>query len=167
MTAVLTAINRMGFCEDHVRTSSYVVQPTYHYGSGAQELTGYAATNSVRLRIDSIGRIGAVIDTVLAAGATRVSSIRYESKRASAAQAEALEAAVADARSAAETIARASGGHLGDLLLVTTEAAAPRYVSVAASNISNMPPPPETALSPAEMIITATVVSHWRFVPDL
>ncbi|HEX2691367.1 MAG TPA: SIMPL domain-containing protein [Kofleriaceae bacterium] len=94
-----------------VETISYVVQPDYQYPpqGGEPTITGYTATNLVRVTQDDLSNVGAVIDTAARAGANQVNQIRFLLKDDSAAKANALRGAAFDARAKANSLASALG----------------------------------------------------------
>jgi uncharacterized protein YggE len=102
-------------------------------------------------------------------GASGVSGVAFSSKAAAGKRQEALAQAVANARRDAEAVARAGGGRLGALLLISTEragimpgaqlnevvfAAAPREAA------------PSTEILPRMITVSASVTVRWQFVPE-
>ena len=94
-----------------IQTISYTLQPNHRYPreGGEPEITGYTATNVVRVTLDDLGRVGTVIDTATQAGANRVQNLRFMLKNESAVQAQALHDAAVKARSKADALAAALG----------------------------------------------------------
>ena len=107
------------------------------------------------------------MDAALGAGATGVSTVSFSAKNSDEARRRALAHAVSQARADAETVARAGGGSLGQLLLLTTEPQNPPrgveipFAAVASRSISEGE---RTNIIPNQIKVTATVVGHWRFV---
>ena len=73
------------------------------------KVVGYSADNSFDVTVTDMDKLGTVVDTALANGATGVSGFSYGLKDETAARNEALSRAVRDARSKADTIAWALG----------------------------------------------------------
>lgn len=127
MERVIATILGSGVVRDDVRTSGYSVFPEYadtprNDGMQPPQIRGYRAMNMVSVRTTNLDRIGALIDAGLRAGANRLNGVSFEVVNSSAAEAEALEAAIGEARSAAETMARALGVQLGNVLDASTSA---------------------------------------------
>lgn len=168
MERVLAALRRQGHASDRITTTGYAVQPLMRYEAGTQSVAGYMAVNAVTVRLDDVGRVGATLDTALAAGATRVRGVRFESTDREQLRRQALERAVAAARQDAEALARAAGGALGALVQLSTEPAARpvEYASTtfAAASRAPMPGGPETPVSAGELELSVQVQARWRFV---
>lgn len=163
MNAVLAALRGMGYGADRISTRGYVVQPTYRWDSGVGQSisTGFAAHNAVTVRVDGVQRVGETLDVALAAGATRV-GVHLTSSEFERARRQALERAVANATQDAEALARAAGGTLGELILITTDARASRDEGQV---VAIAPPPGEsTPIDAGEQTITASVQGRWKFL---
>ena len=149
----------LGVPDDSLPTVSYSVDTQYDRGRPS----GYQATSTLQVRT-SLARVGPVIDAALGAGATNISQLSFESTKREAARLEALTRAVQRARREAEAIARASGGHLGELLSATTTGAlafaAPEMAAAA------MRADVATPITAPPLEVTATVTVHWAFVPE-
>lgn len=93
-----------------IETVSYSLQPDYQYPQqGAPTITGYTATNVVRVTLDDLASLGLAIDTAIQAGANQIERIRFTLKDESAAKAKALRGAALDARTKASYLASALG----------------------------------------------------------
>ena len=92
-----------------IQTISYGLQPDYQYPpqGGTPKLTGYTATNIVRITQDDLGNLGAVLDAATRAGANQIERIRFTLKDEAAAKANALRIAALDARAKANSLASA------------------------------------------------------------
>jgi uncharacterized protein YggE len=109
MTAVERAIIANGIPKDALRTLGYNIQQEFDFVDGRRVSRGYVARNAIEVRVDAIDRTGEVIDAAVQAGATSVSSIRFELKDRPAAEREALRLAVIDARARADAAAAGAG----------------------------------------------------------
>ena len=134
-----------------------------------QKRAGYEATNTVRVETDQLDKIGVYLDAALNAGATDVSDVSFSSKNSDAARHQALTEAVANARADAEAMARAGGGSLGELMLLSTEPTnmqpgiAVEEIVVTASR--RRQETVSTDVTPSQIKVTARVVARWRFLP--
>jgi uncharacterized protein len=92
-----------------IKTISYTIQPNYRYPKegGQPEITGYTATNIVRVTLDDLTQVGKVIDASTQAGANRIQNLQFMLKNESAVQAQALREAAAMARNKADALASA------------------------------------------------------------
>jgi uncharacterized protein len=171
--AVSNALRAAGLSHDEIAQTQLTVTPRWQYDEAThkQKLTGYEATTTIRLETDRLDRLGAYMDSALSAGATGISGINFSAKDSNDARRRALAQAVSQAKADAETIARAGGGTLGQLLLLTSEPQnMPRFAEMNA-------PLPMMARSvagaerpniiPSQIQVTATVVGHWKFVPSV
>jgi len=108
---VLTSLRRALGANADLQTLSYSVQPDYQYPpqGGPPKITGYTATNIVRVRQDDPSNVGSLIDSATRSGANQIQSIRFMLKDESAAKANALRAAALEARTKANGLANALG----------------------------------------------------------
>jgi len=87
-------------------------------------LIDYEARTVIGVRLRQLDRLGALVDAALAAGATTIPTVRFESDTADRAERYALARAYRDAESTARAVAAAAGHRLGTILEIQTE---PRY----------------------------------------
>jgi uncharacterized protein len=94
-----------------IKTVDYEVTPNYRYhtGGGDPTITGYTATNVLRVTLDDLNMIGTVIDTATHSGANRAENIRFTLRDPAAAHLKALREAAAQAKAEADTLASALG----------------------------------------------------------
>ena len=96
-----------------IKTISYTLNPNYRYPKegGEPTITGYTATNVVRVTLDDLTQVGKVIDAATQTGANRVQNLQFTLKdeRIVQVQAQALRDAAIKARSKAEALASALG----------------------------------------------------------
>jgi uncharacterized protein YggE len=110
MTAILGAVADAGVERRDVRTTILNVQPRYEYRDGKPpRLTGYDLANLVVVTVRDLGRLGAVIDGALGAGATSLDGLAFRADDPSEAERAARVAAVAEARDRAQVLADAAG----------------------------------------------------------
>ncbi len=172
MGAVVRALRQAGIPAERIRTQGYNLFPDYRYVQptpgqpGEQKLVGYRASNTVRVQVDSIARVGATLDAAVAAGANRAMGISYQLRDPDAARRDALRLAVENARRDAEALAQAAGLPLGPLLQLSTATEGPRpfYAEAAARSMAGAAPAP-TPVEPGQMDVTATVSAVFRLGP--
>ncbi len=130
--------------------------------------TTYEANNTLRIESARLEHLGVLVDAALGAGATSVSDMEFYARNVSATRRQALTLAVEDARAEADTIARAAGGTLGELLGITTERAGPapggfEDIMVTAQRRTASAPEP-TNVTPTDIVVSAQVNARWTFV---
>lgn len=164
--AILDTLKALGFGSDQLSTTNYSVSPEMSYPNGpgqSPRVTGYTVSNSVRVEAKRIEDVSKAIDGALAKGANEISSLQFYSSKADSVRRVALAAAVANARSDAETLARAAGGSLGPLLELSTSSMPVRPVmGMAMARVAAAPAP--TPIEAGEETISANVAARWVFV---
>jgi uncharacterized protein YggE len=108
--AVLAALRKVLPEHADIRTVSYALTPNYRYQNGSEPtLTGYTATNLVRVTVDDLDKVGVVLDAASQSGANRIQDIRFILRDPQSVRLSALREAAAKARTEAETLAGALG----------------------------------------------------------
>ena len=94
-----------------IKTISYTVSPNYRYPKegGEPTITGYTATNIVRVTLDDLTQVGKVIDTATQGGANRIQNLQFMLKDEQTVQAQALSKAAISAKQKAESLASSLG----------------------------------------------------------
>lgn len=143
MAALATALQQAGIAQNDMQTLRFSVAPVYGppQSNSVPKLVGYSVSNQVRVKVRQIAKVGAILDSLIAAGATDAGSVQFLHSDASKALDQARQAAIADARRKAEVYARAAGLTLGGVAWITEEPAfappapmaAPRMFSTAAA----------------------------------
>jgi hypothetical protein len=109
MTAVQQRLEAAGVAGDAVRTLGYSIQQEVDWVNGRRVLREYLARNAIEVRLDAIERTGEILDTVVQAGATAVTDVRFDLVDRAGAEREALRLAVIDARARADAAAAGAG----------------------------------------------------------
>lgn len=159
MTAVFGALKRLGVPDKAIQTSNFSVSPQYppynQNVTGLQRIVGYQVSNQVDVTLDDTRKLGPALDALVAAGANQISSVSFSIKDAGALEATARDAAIADARTRAQTYAKAAGVTLGGVIAIqegTIEAPRPMYRAMA-TTVAGVATPTATG----EQSVTATV----------
>jgi len=108
-TAIRTKLAEFSLSPDAIRTLSVDMQPEFDWANGKQTLRGYLASNVIEIRLDDVAKVGDVVDAVIAAGATRVTGVRFTLKDMAGAEQEALKLASAAALNRARAMAEGVG----------------------------------------------------------
>ncbi len=103
-----------------IKTISYSLNPNYRYpqNGGQPTVTGYTATNVVRVKIDNLEQVGKVIDISTRSGANNIQSLSFMLKDEESVKAEALRQAAKKAQAKARTLASALGLNITRIIQV-------------------------------------------------
>ncbi|MPZ43312.1 MAG: DUF541 domain-containing protein [Betaproteobacteria bacterium] len=127
MEAVLDAVRKALGSGAQIGTGTYSLRAEHSSprdGTPAR-VTGYTASNIVRLETRELDRLGELIDVATQAGANQVQRIGFTLSDPAAARRGALRDAVADAQAEAEAIAAALGTTLGPVQSVVEQEMGP------------------------------------------
>jgi uncharacterized protein YggE len=105
MSAVQQKIAAAGIPADAVRTLAVSLQQEFDYAGGRQTPRGYVARNVIEVRVDDLGRLGDVLDSAVASGATSIHGLQFDLKQRTQVERDALTRAVSDAMARAEAAA--------------------------------------------------------------
>ena len=110
MDKVMAAIRAAGIAERDIQTAGISIQPQYRYAENQPPvITGYQASNTVNLKVRDIGKLGKVLDALVANGANQVNGPNFEVDQPEPAYDEARIAALHKAEARAQTYAKAMG----------------------------------------------------------
>jgi hypothetical protein len=110
LSRVLAEVKKILGKGDEVKTSGYSLTPNYRYPQGGKpEIVGYTASNTVRIKTNTLDLVGRLIDSSMQAGANNINRLVFTLKDEQAAQLEALRQASAKAKIKAEAVAASLG----------------------------------------------------------
>lgn len=110
MNGLFDALKTAGLTENDIETTGYTVYPLYDYSEdGKGEIYGYEVTNTVRIAVRDLDRVGEIIDIAGKNGANTNYSIAFTLEDKDAYYNDALTKAMEEARAKADTIAAAGG----------------------------------------------------------
>lgn len=165
-TAIIEALRAQGLAPADLQTQGLSLSPLQDYSREGQPpvITGYQAQNIVTARIRDLPRLGAILDAMVAAGATDVQGITFSREDAAATEDRARTEAVAEARRRAEVIARAAGMELGPLVSLTdtsmTQGPRPMAMMARAADAEA-----STPVEAGELTLSAQVTGVWSLLP--
>lgn len=114
---ILQALRNLGTSDKNIKTTDYSVNPNYDYTSG-QKITGYTVTQSVQVKLNSLDKVNQTTDTITQNGANVVGGISFgfsdDMRQKLEDQARVM--AVQQAKTKAQSLANASGIHLGRIV---------------------------------------------------
>lgn len=153
---VLEAVRETLTRSSQIETIGYMIRPDYSdpRPGGAPEIRGYTARNVVRVTLDDLSRIGAVIDVATGTGANEVERIAFTLAREDEPRARALREAALQARAKAESLSESLGLEVVRVATVqeTTPIARPMTEMAMARDAG-----PATPIVPGAIETTATV----------
>jgi uncharacterized protein len=100
LNAVVAAIQSQGVAADHIKTSDLSLYLD-------SQTNDYQASHQLTVSLDSVGKVGSVLDAAVGAGANNTWGVSFGLQDASAQRSQALTSAIADARKKANAIAAA------------------------------------------------------------
>jgi uncharacterized protein YggE len=111
LTRVTAEIKKLLGKDDEVKTAGYSLNPNYRHAreGGKPEITGYTATNIIRIKTRSLDKVGKLIDAGMQSGANAINRLAFTLSDEHGAQLQALRLASAKARAKAEEMAGALG----------------------------------------------------------
>ncbi len=115
--AVIASVVKLGVAEKDIQTSNFSVYPTYD--TTGTRITGYQVNNSVTVTIRDLVKAGPLLDQVVQAGANNITGLNFSIADTSALVEEARTRAFTAAKAKAESMAKAAGVELGEIISVT------------------------------------------------
>jgi uncharacterized protein len=159
--AIIDKLKSLGVAEKDLRTSGLSLSPVY--GPNSQVITGYRASNEVRVTVQDINKTGELMDAAVSVGANRGGQITLGFKDDSKMRLDALADAVKSAEGKANAIAKASGASIVGVDSIVedsgSQARPAEFVARAAIADAAAPSP----VMPGELTISATVRVVYRF----
>jgi len=164
--AVIDALKALGISDQQISTVDYSVYPESApttNGARTPRIVGYTVSNTVRVDVQKIDRLGSVIDAALGNGANAINSLDFSSSNEDDARRTALTQAVQRARADAEAMARGAGGRLGSLIELASQTT-PRPIQFGARmSLAGAAPTP---ISPGSETISVEISGRWEFLPQ-
>lgn len=110
MTAVVGALRKAGIAERDVQTSGVSLNPEYAYvANRPPRIRGYFASNTVNVTVREIGRLGDILDALVAIGANQVQGPMFDIEDKDAVLDQARDKAMTKARARADRYAKRLG----------------------------------------------------------
>jgi uncharacterized protein YggE len=145
-----------------VAQNAQKLQPNYRYpqGGGEPTITGYTATNIVRVTLDDLTKVGSAIDAATQAGANRIHQLQFTVKDERPLEAQALREAAIRARQKAEALATALGVRITRVLHVSESSPVVvpvRDVAFARAEVASTPIEPGTIEVRASVTVSVEI----------
>lgn len=146
--------------EDKVSTAGYNLSPIYEYNNqtNKSEFSGYRASNRIIVEAHNLKELGNIIDATAQAGLNNIESLTFDTTKRDEFRREALTRAVNDAKSTAETLAKAAGVKITRILQLSPsfDYPVPVYRDYAMAKEA-APAAPPTPIEPGDISVSATV----------
>lgn len=156
--AVISALAAGGIDPADIGTTGVNLQPQY---GETQVITGYQASNSIRVKIRKLDTASGALTAIVNAGGnnTRINSVSYSIEDDSKLVSDARGRAFEDARSRAEQYAQLSGLSLGKVISISETyggSTPPQPVPMSGAMAAAVP------LQPGQQIVSFTVTAVWE-----
>ena len=115
MNEVLEAVKAKGIEDKDIRTESLNLFPAYDWDEGTRIDKGFEASQSLRVKVRDLAKIGDVLTAATSAGANQAGGVSFTIDEPEDLQAEAREEAIENAKEKAEELAKELGVSLGKL----------------------------------------------------
>lgn len=123
MNGVFESLRKFGIPEKSIQTSNFNVSPQYPpYQPNNTEpphIIGYQVSNTVTVKVDDLGKLGAALDALVSSGANQVNGVSFMIRNPKPLLAQARAEAVKDAMDRAETYTKAAGIALGPIASIS------------------------------------------------
>jgi uncharacterized protein YggE len=124
MQRIFGTLSEAGIAARDIQTGGLSLYPQFASYDRTSEgeaptIIGYVASNSVNIRVTALDGLGAVLDSLGAAGVNQINGITFGLQNPEPVLDEARKAAVADARRKADLFATAAGVALGNVVTIT------------------------------------------------
>lgn len=120
MSRLLKALAARGIAEKDVQTTNLSVAPQYRHEPPGREavVSGYMASNQVKVKVRQLDSLGAIVDEAVGQGANQVHGIQFRSSAEKTLMDQARRDAVEDAKRRAELYAAAAGVKVGKVITI-------------------------------------------------
>ena len=161
MKPVIDKLRAAGIPAEAIRTIGYDLQQEWDYVNNQRVSRGYVARNTIDVRVDTIDRVGELLEMAVGSGATSVGGVRFDLKDRAKLEREALRLAVEDARARADAAAAGAGRSIDRVLRIEAQSGGgpvpiPRVAMLREQAASEAPP---IAAGQMEIRVQVTVTS--------
>lgn len=113
MAKVIDATKKAGVEEKDITTESFYLNPEYDYTTSGQIPRGFQASQSLRVKVRDLDKVGDILTAATAAGANQAGGVVFGIDEMDAVKAKAREIAIEKAKAKAEVLAKNLGMNLG------------------------------------------------------
>lgn len=119
MNKIIKAMKDLGIKEEDLKTVSYNINPRYQYKEGKSEIIGYEASQTLRVKIRDLEKVGQILEKGASLGANQVGSLEFTFDEPEKLKDEAREKAISNAKKKAEDLVKVLGVKLGKVVSFT------------------------------------------------
>jgi len=123
MTNIIAAVKALGIEEKDIATESFYLSPEYDYTTSGQIPRGFQASQTLRVKVRDLDKVGDVLTAATAAGANQAGGINFSVDNPDAVKAQAREIAIKKAKAKAEVLAKNLGMSLGRMVAFSEDGA--------------------------------------------
>ena len=123
MTKILAAVKALGIDEKDISTESFYLSPEYDYTTSGQIPRGYQASQTLRVKVRDLDKVGDVLTAATAAGANQAGGITFSVDNPDTLKAQAREIAIEKAKAKATVLAKNLGMSLGRMTAFSEDGA--------------------------------------------
>ena len=160
MDSVVSSLKKEGILTKDIPTQQLPIYPRYDYQTNKQVLIGYSVTNTARVKVRDLSKVGKIVDNAAASGGdyVRINGISFNVEDTDQYMESLRKQAVQKAQIKAEEYADSAGVKLGSLKSLTEVGAqSPHMPSAMDNQMRAMSVPMESPISGGELQITVTV----------
>lgn len=158
MDKVMAAIQAAGAAERDIQTSGVNLNPQYKYVENQNPtVIGYQASNNVNLKIRDIGKLGKVLDALVASGANQINGPTFEVDQPEPAYDEARRAALDKAQARAQMYAKALGMRVRRIVSISEGGGVRSPGPMPMMAMARAKSEADTAISPGETALGANL----------
>jgi uncharacterized protein YggE len=158
MASIIAAVKKDGVDSVDIVTVNLSLSPVYAYNNdgSVSRLVGQQFTNSVRVTVRDLGRVAAVVDDSVAAGATTIQDISFRLNDPKPVQAQARELAMKDARTKADALTSSAGVSIKGVASISETSTTPLVTYGAAIDVKAQASTP-IQTGTTDVVITVSV----------
>ena len=157
MDKVMAAIRAAGVAERDIQTSGVNLNPQYKYVENQNPtIIGYQASNNVNLKVRDIGKLGKVLDSLVASGANQINGPSFEIDQPEPVLDEARRTALEKGQARAQMYAKALGMRVRRIVSIS-EGSGFRPPGPVPMMAMRAKAESDTAISPGETTLSANL----------
>ena len=159
MDKVMAALRAAGIAERDIQTSGINLNPNYKYAENTPPtIIGYQANNTINVKVRDLGKLGKVLDSLVAQGANQINGPSFEVDKPEEAYDEARVAAIKKAQARAKTYADALGLKVRRIVSISEGGARTPYpLPMMRAMSADAGFAKETSVAPGESTLTASI----------
>ncbi|WP_207843357.1 SIMPL domain-containing protein [Williamsia soli] len=162
IAAITEAVVNAGVPRENIQTQQVTLSPDYSnpVPGGSSQISGYRATNSLRVDITDLTKASNVLEVAVEAGgnSTRISNVSFVIDDDSDLVVNAREKAFSDARDRADQYARLSGDELGKVLTIDETSSGQQVQAGERTAMESSAVP----LEPGQQTVSFSVTVKWQ-----